>query len=123
MRKELADFIKQFDVGSRIRTRRTTDRRLVDRDHLVHQFDALKRTVVAGFGNAAVKFFAKFFFDDVVDQRAFATAADAGDADEFAQRDFNVDVFQVVVSRSIDAENVVAVEFAALIGDFDLQAA
>jgi len=55
-------------------------------------------------------------------RRAFAAAADAGDADEFAQRDFNVDVFQVVVSRSIDAENVVAVEFAALIGDFDLQA-
>ena len=45
--------------------------------------------------------------EDVVDQRAFAGAADAGDADERAERDFDVDVFEVVVAGADDAKSSV----------------
>ena len=40
---------------------------------------------------------------DVVDERDFAGTADAGDADEHAERDLDVDVLQVVVPGADDA--------------------
>ena len=40
--------------------------------------------------------------EDVVDERAFAGAADAGDADEQAERNLDGDVLQIVVPRPDD---------------------
>ena len=44
------------------------------------------------------------FHEDVVDERALARAADAGDADEQAERDLDVDVLEVVVPGADDRE-------------------
>ena len=40
--------------------------------------------------------------DDVVDQRAFARARDAGDAGEQAEGDARLNVFEVVLARPFD---------------------
>src|SRR3954453_20491107 len=57
--------------------------------------------------------------DDVADERAFAAAADAGDTDKGAERNFDVDVFQIVVRRAENLQ-VVAVSFAAGFRNGDL---
>src|SRR5207245_1336333 len=44
----------------------------------------------------------KPFLENVVDERAFARTADSGDADEQAEGDFHIDIFQVVVARAVD---------------------
>ena len=52
--------------------------------------------------------------EDVVDERAFPGAADAGDAHEQTQRQFDGDVFQIVMARSQDANALVRTRLALL---------
>src|SRR5262249_21562878 len=56
---------------------------------------------------------------DIVDERALARAADAGDTDEPAERDLDRDVLQVVMSRADDADRL-TVPLAALCRDGNL---
>ena len=39
------------------------------------------------------------FTDDVVDKRTFPRAADAGNANEHSQRNFHIDILQVMLKR------------------------
>ena len=59
---------------------------------------------------------------DVVDQRRFAAARNAGDHGEHAQRNFHVDVLQVVLARAPDhrAFSVAGARRPAGTGDFEL---
>src|SRR5262249_5588243 len=102
----------------RIRTRRAADRRLIDVDHLVDMVDAGDVLVLADLpGGAFVLFVAvlmlvigrlwpatgqefllEALFEDVIDERGLARAADAADADEQAERDLDIDVLEVVVA-------------------------
>ena len=61
-------------------------------------FPARSRGVVQVLRGALVQ--------QVVDQRALARARDAGDADELAERDLDVDVLQIVLARALDADRV-----------------
>ena len=78
----------ELDVGSWIRARRAADRRLIDGDQFVEMFEALDAVVCAGITLAPIEITVEGFGEDIVDERAFAGAADAGDADERAERDF-----------------------------------
>ena len=60
----------------------------------------------------------ELFEDDVVDQRAFARAGDAGDAGEQTERDTRLNVFEVVLARPFD-DQPLAVAVAALARDRD----
>ena len=42
----------------------------------------------------------------MIDERGFARTADAGDADQAAERDLHVDVFQVVLAATFELEAV-----------------
>ena len=68
LRERLADRVEQSGVGRRVAAPRAADRALVDRHH------------AAARGDRAV------------DQRALARAGDAGDDDQHAERDVDVDV-------------------------------
>ena len=61
------------------------------------------RPVLAGLAFALVQIAVQRLDEDVADQRALAAAADAGDADERAERNLDVDVLEVVVRRAEDA--------------------
>ena len=80
LRERLADRVEQPGVRRRVAAPRAADRALVDRHH-----------AVAGR-------------DRAVDQRALAGAGDAGDDDEHAERDVDVDVLQVVRGRAADLQ-------------------
>ena len=104
LRVEVADVVEQLDVRGRVRSRRAADRRLIDDDELVELVDAFDAIVLARLAFATHEIAEKRLGDDVVDQRAFAGTARTGDADERAERDFDVDVFEVVVACADDAE-------------------
>ena len=72
LRERLADRVEQPRVGRRVAAPRALDRGLVDRHHAV----AARHRAV--------------------DQRALARSGDAGDDDQHAERDVDVDVLQVV---------------------------
>ena len=72
LRERLADRVEQAGVGRRVAAARAADRALVDRHHAVPPGDR------------------------AVDQRALARPGDAGQDDEHAERDVDVDVLQVV---------------------------
>ena len=63
---------------------------------------ALDRRVCARLVQGAVEDAVELFEDDVVDQRAFARAGDAGDAGEQAEGDARLNVFEVVLARPFD---------------------
>ena len=104
--EQLANFIKHFDVGSRIGPRRSADRRLVDGNHFVQQFDPFDPIVDAWFADSAIEFACSATRPEIsLTRRTLAAAADAGDANEHSQRNRDVDVFQVVVPRTDDAQS------------------
>src|SRR4029077_16423135 len=59
--------------------------------------------------------------EDVVDERTLSRSTHAGDANEDAERNIHVDVFQVVVPRPDDAESL-AVGRPPALRRFDLRA-
>ena len=66
------------------------------------------RSCGAGIAESAVQIAPQGLDQDVVDQRAFAGAGNAGDAHEHAQRNFDVDALEVVVRGAADDELGVA---------------
>ena len=80
LRERLADRVEQLGVGRRVASSRAADRGLVDRHHAVPP------------GHRAL------------DQRALARARHAGDDDQHAERDVDVDVLQVVRVGAADLQ-------------------
>ena len=62
------------------------------------------RSCLPGVAFAAVEIAAQGFDQNVVDQRALARAGHAGDADERAQRNLDVDVLEIVVLGADDPQ-------------------
>src|SRR5207302_6796848 len=94
--EELADVGEDADVGGRVAPRGTTDRRLVDVDHLVEVGQALHLAVLPGTILGVVEVLGQAPVEDVVDQRALAAATDPGDAGEGGQSELDVDRLEVV---------------------------
>jgi hypothetical protein len=80
--EQIADFVEDFHVGGRIAARRSSDRALIDIDDLVEVFDPFDRIVQAGLALGLMEVSVKGRAKDIGDQRAFAAAADTGDAGE-----------------------------------------
>ena len=71
----------------------------------------------------AVEFIGKALIQDFIDQRRFARSRHAGYGDEFAQGEFYVDIFKIVLRRAAHGKEL-AVPLAARFGhgDFALAA-
>jgi hypothetical protein len=96
--EQLADVVEHAGVGGRVGPRGAPDRRLVDVHHLVEVLEALDPLVPPGTSRA-VELVGEHGVEDVVDERGLARAAHAGDRDEAAEREVDVDVAQVVLAR------------------------
>src|ERR1700678_17801 len=100
--EDFADAVESFQIRCRIGARRPADGRLVDHFHGadgIVAFQAVAEFAPIAAGAAGPQRFVK----NIVDQRGFARAGDAGDRDEQAQRNHDVEAFDVVAAR---AENL-----------------
>src|SRR5580704_3874293 len=91
--KELANRIEGLDVRDRIRARRAANGILVDKNDVVEPLGAGELPVetcwVAALGLA--ERMRDGAIQNLVNQRGFAGAGDAGDADQQAERDLDID--------------------------------
>src|SRR5690242_8240602 len=95
--KEVAYIVPDAGVGDRVAAGRAADRALADLDHLVHVLaQAADLLEAAGALDAGVDQVARRLPERLVDQAGLAAAADAGHADEAAERNAAIDALQVV---------------------------
>ncbi len=117
--EKIADVGEQVGVGRRIRAWGAADGRLVDVDHLVEVLDSFDAAVLARPVLRPIHALVQRLVEHLVDQARLAAAADAGNADQLAEREAHVYMFQVVLGR-VAHEQIVAVAGAAFGGDVDL---
>ena len=105
-REELPDAVEHAGVRGRVRARRAADRRLVHVDDLVDRVDALHCAVLPGRLLRLVDPLHHGRQEDVPDERALPAARHARHRDEAPERDFHVDVTEVVLARAPDSDDL-----------------
>ena len=111
VREQIAYMSEHTGIRRRVRSRRPSDRRLVDVDDLVYILDARDGLVLSGFLLRSVDLLAQPLVEDLVDQAALARSRNARHADELAERYRDVDAFEVVLGRALD-HDLLAVPFS-----------
>src|SRR5450759_3968824 len=96
--EEIADRGEEAGVSSRVRSRRSADRALVDVDDLVDRLDALEPIVLAGLVAGAIQLAGQGPVQDVGDERALARSRDARHGHETGQRKRHDGVLEVVLA-------------------------
>ncbi len=104
--EELADRREETDVGGRIRARRTADWALVNLNHLVDLVEARDPIVRPWSLFRAVQPARERLLQDVGDEGALAAPRDARHGNEFAEREGDVDLAQVVLPRPLDRDRL-----------------
>src|SRR5262249_23153005 len=102
--EELPDQVENTRIRRGVRTGRIADRVLIDADDLVDLLQAGDVVERGGNGASAVQLAGKRVVEDFLDQRTLARAADACDGNQGAEREGDVDVFQVVLAGTLDDE-------------------
>ena len=113
--ENFANGVERFQIGGWIRTRRASDRRLID-DHDFADFGIAFDAIAEFLDAAAVALGGERFVKNVVDERRFAGAADAGDDGERLERNHQIDVLQIVDVRAVEADEF-SVGLVAAVGD------
>src|SRR5580658_10270035 len=121
---ELADGVEGLDVGDGVRARGAADGRLVDEHDVVEKVRAAELAIGVGdvTSIALAKGLQECTVEDLVHERRFSGAADAGDAAEQAERDLDVDAAKVVNARAFE-HKLFTTGFATEFGNGDLRAA
>ena len=104
--EELTNVGKDARVGRRIGARRATDRRLVDVDDLVDEVQAGDLACGARTVLRPVEVLRHPPIEDVADECALPGPADAGNADQLAQRKIHIDVLQVILGGATDDDHL-----------------
>ena len=103
LRKEVADFAEDLDVGCRVRPKALPDGRLIDQDQVVYAFEALD-----GVKGPLLKLRIAIAFcaviEGLVDEGGLPCAGDAGDADHDSERDPDIDSLQVMLAGISDQD-------------------
>ena len=86
LREKFANGSERAGVGDRIRARRSSDRALIDHDRLVEMVEAAERAKRSRFFFRVVKMTKERAPQNVIDQRRFAAAGNAGHAGQAAER-------------------------------------
>ena len=92
---------------------------MVDINNLVDVLQTDNLVINAGLLTGAVKFFVQPFEQGFQNQRRLASAGDAGHTGECSQRNFQLNVFQIIGAGAFDADKF-AVALAALGRNFNL---
>src|SRR5256885_2833682 len=116
--EELTNVGKDACVRRRIGARRATDRRLVDVDDLVDEVQAGNLARGARPILSPVEMLRHPSIQNVADERALPGPADAGNADQPAQRKVDIDVLQVVLGGAAHDDHL-PIAFAAPRGQGD----
>src|ERR1044072_2897659 len=103
LREEVADLVEEADVRRRVRARRAPDGGLVDGDDLVELVEPGDAAVRSRPLLRLVQAVRDGLVEHLVDQRRLPRARDARHAAEAAERDFRVDVLEIVLRRPLDA--------------------
>ena len=77
---------------------------MVDGNHLIELVDAVDAVACAGAGMSAVEVTLECLIDDFIDQRGFTASGNAGDDRHHAQRNFDVDIFEVMCACAADGQ-------------------
>ena len=101
-----ADVREHAGIGGGIRTRRTADGRLVDIDDLVDMLEALDAVVGQRSLQRVVEMLREDGVEGLVDERGFATATDAGDDNETAEGERDINVLEVVAGAAAQTQSV-----------------
>src|SRR5712692_7663224 len=116
--EEIADRSEDAGVSCGIRSRRAADGSLIDFDNFVDLVGAENFTMGGGWFVGAVELLCERAIKNVVDERGFAGAGNAGDDDEHAERQRDINFLEIVRAGTEDLDGF-AVEAAALFGDGD----
>ena len=108
MREQVPNEREEPRVRGRIRTGSASNRRLVDVDHFVDLVKSLDRLVRMRHGAGSIKLVREDRIEGLVDEGRFSGAADAGDADKRAQRNFQGNVLQIIAGRTGEGQELAA---------------
>ena len=104
LREEIADGVKRAGVGERIGAGRATNRRLVDDDGLVDEFESINRIMFSRRFLAVIKMAEERAAEDIVDQGTFAGTADTGDTSHQPGGKTDGNIPQVIFPSAHDAD-------------------
>ena len=121
-REQIADVVPDLYISRRIASGRPADRRLVDHDHLVELIGPRDAVELAGHGRLAPEETSQLRLQHVAHERTFSTPGNPRHADEHAERDLDVDRFQVVVPHALERERF-STRLATLLRHLDRVAA
>ncbi len=121
-RKQITNGSEDAGVRGGVGSRRSTDGRLVDANGFVELIESCDGCVLAGSFAGAVKLVRERAIENVVDERALAGAADAGNNRHDADREAGAEVLQVVTARAFNGDPFVG-ERARLIAVQDADVA
>ena len=99
--EDLSDVGEDTGVGRWIRTRGAPDGRLVDLNYLIHMLQPLEFLVGHGAFEALVEMLSQNGVEGLVDQRGFAAAGNAGHTAKSTQRNFGIDLLEVVAGGAV----------------------
>src|SRR5262249_35587111 len=91
--EDVANVIERFDVGNRVRSRRSTDRALIDKNDVGDPLYAVLDDSRSRSSISSIKRGFQRFEQAVVYQRGFAGTRNTGDASHHSQRDVDIDIF------------------------------
>src|SRR5260370_10500299 len=98
--EEIADRRENSSIGGGIGPRRAADWRLIDFDDFVNLVSAENLAMRGRRFRRSIEFLRQRAVENVVDERGFAGAGDAGDHGQQAERKCNVHVLQIVCTRA-----------------------
>ena len=99
--KKITDLVKNSGICGRIGTGSSSDRGLVDIDHLIQLIDTQDVIMFPGNHSGTVQVSGKSLVQDFIDQRALTGAGNTCDTGHHSQRDIYVDMLQVVLCRTL----------------------
>ena len=102
--KKIPDLIKHASVSSRVGSGGTSNRRLINIDHLVQLLQSLNGFMFSWYGSCPVQISGKCLVKDFVDQRAFAGTADTGNTGHHSKRDIHIYLLQIVLCSTFDLQ-------------------
>ena len=105
--EKLADHVEDTGVRRRVGAGCPANRALIDVDDLVDQLRAVQRIVGLPRGVRSVADFLQARVKSLLNQRRLSRAGDPGDTDEKAERYFDIDIFQVVTSSTLNLKKSV----------------
>ena len=117
--EDLADVVPYPGVGGGIGPGGAPDRRLVDVDDLVEVVDSSDRLMPSGHAARTIELVGEHLVEDGVDQGGLARAGYSCDSGQYAEREGDGDVLEVVFAGADDGDLTVLIALAPLGRDLD----